>query len=235
MKQPPGFEDTTQPHHICRLNKAIYGLKQGPRAWHQKLASVLLKNGFIASTADSSLFILQQPIATIYLLVYVDDIIVISSSSRATDKLVEGLRVNFHIKDLGHLRYFLGIEVRQTNKGLYLCQQRYASDILTRANMQKSRPSPTPMSSTEKLSVTDGTPLSSAEAITYRSIVGGSSIPHINPTRPVFCSQPCVSVSSCANKYTLVCRKENPKVCPRDSISRSSHSEIHEKHVNRLF
>lgn len=173
MRQPPGFEDDTYPHHVCRLSKAIYGLKQGPHAWHRQLASVLLQFGFLASTADSSLFIIDSKSVTTYLLVYVDYIIVLCSSATASDKLVDGLGKHFNINDLGPLHYFLGIEVHHFNKGLYLCQQRYALDILQRANMQKSKPSTTPMSSTEKLSVTDGTPLSSTEATTYRSIVGG--------------------------------------------------------------
>lgn len=117
MRQPPGFEDATHPQHICRLSKAIYGLKQGSRAWHQKLASVFMKNGFIESFADSSLFILRRLTITIYLLVYVDDIIVLCSSSTAIDKLVDRFRKNFQIEDLGPLHnYFLRIEVHQMNK-----------------------------------------------------------------------------------------------------------------------
>jgi histone deacetylase 1/2 len=81
MRQPPGFEDSTRPHYLCRLDKALYGLKQAPRAWHARLAYVLHQHGFVASTADTSLFILQRPDVHIYLLVYVDDIVVLSSSS----------------------------------------------------------------------------------------------------------------------------------------------------------
>lgn len=159
MRQPPVFKDNTQPNHICRLSKAIYGLKHGQRAWHTRLTLVLSKFGFIASTADSFLFIFRSQTVTTYLLIYVVDIIIISSSATTSDKLVDGLRKHFNVKDLDPLHYFMGIEVHTSNSGLRLCQRRYALDILQRANMHKSKPSSTPMSFTEKLSITDGVPL----------------------------------------------------------------------------
>ena len=80
MRQPPGFSDPDRPDYLCRLTKALYGLKQAPRAWHARLATALRALGFAPSTADSSLFLLQKPEVTMYLLVYVDDIILVSSS-----------------------------------------------------------------------------------------------------------------------------------------------------------
>ena len=103
MRQPPGFVDPAHPHHLCRLVKALYGLKQAPRAWHARLSSVLAALGFTPSTADTSLYILRRPALTLYLLVYVDDIVVVSSSSAATDRLVHHLGKSFALKDLGPL------------------------------------------------------------------------------------------------------------------------------------
>jgi hypothetical protein len=91
MRQPSCFQDSWQPHHLCRLVKAIYGLKQAPRVWHTRLTGVLATLGFVPSSADTSLFILQRSAATVYILVYVDDIIVTSSSVAAADWLVAGL------------------------------------------------------------------------------------------------------------------------------------------------
>ena len=85
----------------------MYGLKQAPRAWHARLGSALRALGFIPSTADTSLFILQRPEVTMYLLVYVDDIIPVSSSNAAADRLVSALGEEFAVKDLGALHYFL--------------------------------------------------------------------------------------------------------------------------------
>ena len=111
MRQPPGFEDSTRPSHLCHLKKALYGLKQVPRAWHARLSSVLGSLRFRPSTADTSLCILSRADLTMFLLVCVDDIIVISSSTSATDRLLREMRDEFAVKDLGTLRYFLGIEV----------------------------------------------------------------------------------------------------------------------------
>jgi histone deacetylase 1/2 len=182
MRQPPGFEDSTKPDYLCRLDKALYGLKQAPRAWHARLSTVLGGLGFIASTADTSLFILRRPDIVLYLLVYVDDIIVVSSSTAAIDRLVHQLRGSFALKDLGKLHYFLGVEVKCSDNSILLSQRKYATELLQRAGMSKCSPISTPMSSSDKLSSTDGTPLSPEESTRYRSVVGG--LQYLTMTRP---------------------------------------------------
>ena len=88
MKQPPGFESNTSPNLVCRLDKAIYGLKQAPRAWYSRLSSKLIDLGFKASKSDTSLFIYQKGNTAIYMLIYVDDIMVTSSSDEAVAALL---------------------------------------------------------------------------------------------------------------------------------------------------
>ena len=156
MRQPPGFVDLAQPHHLCRLVKALYGLKQTPRAWHARLGAALRAHGFVPSTTDTSLFILQRPEVTMYILVYVDDIILVSSSVRAADRLVSSVCADFAVKDLGRLHYFLGLEVIPSDAGLTLTQQKYFQDLLRRAGMLQCKPAMTPMSATDKLSALDG-------------------------------------------------------------------------------
>jgi histone deacetylase 1/2 len=182
MRQPPGFEDPQRPHHLCRLEKALYGLKQAPRAWHARLGAVLRQHGFVPSTADTSLFICQRPDVTTYLLVYVDDIIVLSSQSMAIDRLVLGLRQAFAVKDLGALHYFLGLEVARSSAGLRITQHKYAMDLLKRAGLLKCKPVTTPMSATTKLFQLDSPLLGSDDATDYRSIVGG--LQYLTMTRP---------------------------------------------------
>ena len=81
MVQPPGFASQSHPTHVCKLRQALYGLKQAPRAWYNELKSYLLNCGFKNSISDTSLFILCQNHSLIYLLVYVDDIIITGSNS----------------------------------------------------------------------------------------------------------------------------------------------------------
>jgi histone deacetylase 1/2 len=136
MRQPPGFENPDAPTYICILDKALYDLKQAPHAWFSRLGSKLHDLGFIPSKTDTSLFIYHKSIIMIYVLVYVDDIIVTSSSDAAIDILLKDLNVHFAIKDLGELHFFLVIEVTRSPRGLVLRQHKYATDLLERVGMK---------------------------------------------------------------------------------------------------
>lgn len=117
-----------------------------------------------------------------FMLIYVDDIIVISSSQDAVSALLQDLKKDFPLKDLGDLHYFLGIEVRKHKEGILLSQERYAEDVLTRVGMLKCKPMFTPLSATEKLSCYEGTTLNTDDSTKYRSIVG--ALQYLTLTRP---------------------------------------------------
>lgn len=172
MHQPPGYVDKAHPNYVCRLDKALYGLKQVPRAWYARLCKRLEELGFVPSKADTSLFYYNCGKYSIFILVYVDDIIVASSSQDATEALLKNLQKDFTLKDLGDLHYFLGIEVKKGADGLVLTQGRYAADILARSGMDKVKVVDTPLSTSEKLSITDGTRLGVEDSTCYRSLVG---------------------------------------------------------------
>ena len=123
IRQPPGYEDKQYPNYVCKLDKALYGLKQAPRAWYARLCGKLVWLGFTPSRGDTSLFFYTKGSITIFVLVYVDDIIVASSSMDATRVLLRDLEAEFALKDLGDLHYFLGIEVKCNSDGLVLSQQ----------------------------------------------------------------------------------------------------------------
>jgi histone deacetylase 1/2 len=89
--QPAGFEDPSLPGHVCRLNKSLYGLKQAPRAWYSRFASHLLSLGFLNAKADTSLFIYRHGTETVYLLLYVDDIILTASSPALFRRIISAL------------------------------------------------------------------------------------------------------------------------------------------------
>lgn len=154
------------------MEKSLYGLKQAPRAWFSRLSTKLLELGFVASKADVPLFIFGKAGIYIYLLIYVDDIIIISSTFVATDKLLSQLRIDFAIKDLDKLHYFLGVEVQQTPKGLFLTQKKYIHELLCRTNMLQSKGIATWMVPAKKLVHQGGTPLSPADTTKYLSVVG---------------------------------------------------------------
>jgi histone deacetylase 1/2 len=122
MKQPPGYEDKNKSGFVCKLDKALYGLKQAPRSWYARLSTRLLKLGFKASKADTSLFYFNNGDICVFVLIYVDDIIVASSTKDATEALLRSLAQEFALKDLGELHYFLGIEVNKVPDGIILSQ-----------------------------------------------------------------------------------------------------------------
>ena len=117
-----------------------------------------------------------------FVLIYVDDIIVASSSDDAASVLLQNLSAHFAIKDLGELHFFLGIEVKKYSNGLVLTQEKYASDLLNKVGTIHCTACPTPLSTTEKLTLTDGNVLGPEDSTNYRSIVGG--LQYLTLTRP---------------------------------------------------
>uniref|UniRef100_A0A2N9HRT6 Uncharacterized protein n=1 Tax=Fagus sylvatica TaxID=28930 RepID=A0A2N9HRT6_FAGSY len=179
MEQPPGYIDPRFPHHVCHLKKALYGLKQAPRAWFQRFSSFLLTLGFSCSRADTSLFVFHQQFGIIYLLLYVDDIIITGNNSSLLDSFTRKLHSEFATKDLGSLSYFLGLEASPTPDGLFLSQLKYARDILTRAQLLDSKPVYTPMVVSQHLSA-DGPHF--PDPTLYRFLVG--ALQYLTITRP---------------------------------------------------
>lgn len=146
------------------------------------LSTKLQSLGFIPSKADTPLFFYSKGNVTIFMLVYVDDIIVASSSQEATSALLRDLEKEFALKDLGDLHYFLGIEVKKTQGGIVPSQEGYAKEVLQRVCMTDSKPVSTPMATTERLSLYDGDKLGPHDASRYRSIVG--ALQYLTLTRP---------------------------------------------------
>jgi len=180
MEQPQGFIDSRFPEHVCRLHKSIYSLKQAPRAWFHKLASTLLSLRFTESKVDYSLFLFHESNVHIFLLVYVDDIIVTGNSLHAITNLITQLQQSFAMKDLAPSHYFLGIHVQHLPHGLHLSQSKYILDMLARAKMTNAKPAKTPLPAGSQLSQHDGDPLNNASE--YRHLVG--ALQYCTLTRP---------------------------------------------------
>lgn len=117
-----------------------------------------------------------------FLFVYVDDIIVVSSTEKATAALLQDLQEEFALKDLGELNYFLGVEVSKVRHGIVLTQDKYTSDLLKKVGMSDCKPVATPLSTSEKLSLHEGSLLGTNDATHYRSIVG--ALQYLTLTRP---------------------------------------------------
>lgn len=180
MFQPPGFVNSQNPKHVCRLNKSLYGLKQAPRAWYHRFATFVHTCGFKSTTSDSSLFVYHHNNTTAYLLLYVDDILLTASDTNTLRYFIDLLSKEFSMSDLGSLHHFLGIDVKQLNGSLFLTQEQYVRDILHRANMQDCKPCATPVDTDGKLSATAGNPFHDGSL--YRSLAG--ALQYLTFTRP---------------------------------------------------
>nr|CAN63185.1 hypothetical protein VITISV_000411 [Vitis vinifera] len=171
MEQPPGFVAQGESGLVCRLRSSLYGLKQSPRAWFGRFSSVVQEFGMFRSTSDHS---------CIYLVVYVDDIVITGSDQDGIQKLKQHLFTHFQTKDLGKLKYFLGIEITQSSSGVVLSQRKYALDILEETGMLDCKPVDTPMDPNVKLVPGQGEPL--GDPGRYRRLVG--KLNYLTITRP---------------------------------------------------
>jgi hypothetical protein len=149
--QPTGFADPAHPDLLCRLKKSLYGLKQVPCAWYSRFASFLLSLGFAEAKSNTSLFVFHRGSDTIYLLLYVDDIILTPSSTELLCQTISALQREFTMKDLGPLHHFLGITVERRPDGLLLHQRTYTLNVLKRAVMTDCKPCLTPVDLKPKL------------------------------------------------------------------------------------
>ena len=171
MAPPPGISHDSG--YVCKLKKALYGLKQAPRAWFEKFSIVISSLGFVSSSHDSALFIKCTDAGHIILSLYVDDIDGISV-------LKTELARRFEMKDLGYLRYFLGIEVAYSPRGYLFSQSKYVADILERARLTNNKTVDTPIEVNARYSSFDGLPL--IDPTLYRTTVG--SLIYLTITRP---------------------------------------------------
>ncbi|KAF3654114.1 Peroxisomal (S)-2-hydroxy-acid oxidase GLO4 [Capsicum annuum] len=144
MKPPPGlFSLPTS--DVRKLKRSLYGLKQAPRAWFDKFQSTLLQFSFEQSNYDSSLFLRKTSTGCVLLLVYVDDIIITGTNFSLITSLQQQLKDSFHIKDLGTLTYFLGLEVHRDSSGVFLNQHKHTQDLISLEGLQDSSSADTPL------------------------------------------------------------------------------------------
>ncbi|CAL1399312.1 unnamed protein product [Linum trigynum] len=180
MVQPPGFVDPSRPDHVCRLKKAIYGLRQAPRAWYTTLCTFLQEFGFHKTHSDASLFVYSHGETLLYFLVYIDDLLLTGNDPTVLHRFQQALSHRFSLKALGAVDYFLGIEVIPTTTGYILSQHKYMVDILHHFLMTDAKPVDTPMAASTTLTLADGTP--PTDATRFRQVVG--ALQYLVYTRP---------------------------------------------------
>jgi hypothetical protein len=171
MQQPPGYEEGGY-GTACKLNKSLYGLKQAPRAWYIKLQQELETLGFVPSPADPSLFTLTNKTDNIYLLVYVDDILIAGKAS-TVGYVKQELLKRFEGRDLGEITSFLGINItrERQDKVIKIDQSGMIDSIIQQFGLEEAKTKTTPLSPSIKLSKNEGEPLDK-ETFPYGTLVG---------------------------------------------------------------
>ena len=144
-EQPDGFILGNDPKLVCRLRKALYGIKQAPRAWYYRLNKYLHQQGFSKGSTDSDLYIKIDNDKLLILVVYVDDIIFGSNEEAMSQNFALVMQKQFEMSFLGELTYFLGLHVQQNKDGIFLSQTKYLKQILKKYGMEDLKPVCTPM------------------------------------------------------------------------------------------
>jgi len=125
VHQPPGFENTNKPNHVFKLTNALYGLKQAPRAWYERLSTFLIKNNFSRGNIDTTLFRKDDKSNFLIVQIYVDDIIFGSTNEKMCEEFSSLMQCEFEMSMIGELRFFLGLQIKQENDGIFICQEKY--------------------------------------------------------------------------------------------------------------
>jgi hypothetical protein len=172
VKQPPGFVILREEGKVLRLRKALYGLRQAPRAWNAKLDLTLKALDFKQSAHEHAIYRWGGGKHGEPLLVgvYVDDLVITGSSEQAIDKFKKEMKGQFQMSDLGLLSFYLGIEVHQDGGHINVSQAQYAVQVMTIGGLKGCHPAQTPMEERPRLSRDSTAP--EVDSTEYRRLVG---------------------------------------------------------------
>lgn len=180
MDVPPGLDTEDSFRKVCILKKSLYGLKQSPRSWFERLTRVVKKHGFTQCQTDHTMFIKSASTGKkAIMIVYVDDIILTGDHVEELKHLKDVLAKEFEVKDLGKLKYFLGMEVARSHKGIFVTQRKYTVDLLRETGMLGCKPVSTPMEPQGKQHMEGSRPTDKGS---YQRLVG--KLIYLSYTRP---------------------------------------------------
>nr|GEU61303.1 hypothetical protein [Tanacetum cinerariifolium] len=169
VNQPDGFIDPYHPDKVYRLKKALYELKQAPKAWYDELSNFLISKGFSKGSIDPTLFITKHGEDILLVQIYVDDIIFGSTNLKLSKRFKKLMHSKFEMSLMGEMKFFLGIEINQSPREIFINQAEYAQEILKKHGMASCDSFGTPMATKHLDADLSGTPVDQTK---YRSMVG---------------------------------------------------------------
>ena len=176
MTIPPGFEKSNK-GQVCKLMKSLYGLKQSPRAWFDRFTTEIKRQGYQQAQSDHTMFFYYGKGKRTILIVYVDDIVITGEDPQEIERIKSEMAKSFEVKDLGQMRYFLGMEVARSKLGISVSQRKYILDLLEETGMLGCKPINTPIESGKRV---DGG--NSVDKERYQKLVG--KLIYLSHTRP---------------------------------------------------
>ncbi|GKB90788.1 retrovirus-related pol polyprotein from transposon TNT 1-94 [Tanacetum coccineum] len=180
VAQPDGFVDPDHPDKVYRLRKALYGLKQAPRAWYDELSKFLISKGFTKGIIDPTLFTIKYGEDILLVQIYVDDIIFGSTNPKFSKRFEKLMHGRFEMSLMGEMKFFLGLQIHQSPRGIFINQAKYTLEILKKHGMEKGQSIGTPMATKPKLDADlSGEPVDQTD---YRSKIG--SLMYLTSSRP---------------------------------------------------
>ncbi|KAJ9555814.1 hypothetical protein OSB04_010428 [Centaurea solstitialis] len=188
VAQPPGFVDPKFPDHVYKLNKALYGLKQAPRAWYDTLSTFLLSKGFVRGKIDSTLFLKKYPKHILLVQIYVDDIIFGSTNPKLCEKFELLMKSEYKMSMMGELTFFLGLQIKQSEKGIFINQGKYVHEMLKKFDLTSCTPMKTPMA--PPLSLDKDSKGKPVDVTLYRGMIG--SLLYLTASRPDIMYSTCL-------------------------------------------
>ncbi|GJV22554.1 retrovirus-related pol polyprotein from transposon TNT 1-94 [Tanacetum coccineum] len=190
VSQPEGFVDQEYPSHVYKLKKALYGLKQAPRAWYDMLSSFLISQHFSKGAVDPTLFTQKAGNDLLLVQIYVDDIIFASTNTALCNEFANQMTTKFKMSMMGQMSFFLGLQISQSPRGIFLNQSKYASEIIKKYGLLTSDSVDTPMVEKNKLDEDlQGTPV---DATLYRGMI--RSLMYLTSSRPNLIYAVCLCV-----------------------------------------
>nr|GFA05489.1 copia protein [Tanacetum cinerariifolium] len=180
VSQPDGFVDSDNPNHVYKLKKALYGLKQAPRAWYDMLSSFLLSQDFSKGSVDPTLFTRRNDNDLLLVQLYVDDIIFAASTLELCDLFANLMCSKFKMSMMGKISFFLGLQISQNPKGIFINQSKYALESLKKYSFESCDPVDTPM--VEKSKMDEDTEGKAVDPLHYRGMIG--TLLYLTASRP---------------------------------------------------
>ncbi|GJT23464.1 putative ribonuclease H-like domain-containing protein [Tanacetum coccineum] len=178
--QPPGFQDPGFSDIVYKVEKALYGLHQAPKAWYETLSTYLLDNGFQRGQIDKTLFIKRVKSDILLVQVYVDDIIFGSTKKKLCIEFKKLMHNKFQMSSMGELTFFLGLQVIQKDDGIFICQDKYVDEILKKFSFSTVKTASTPIETSKPL--LKDTEDEDVDVHLYRSMIG--SLMYLTSSRP---------------------------------------------------